>query len=383
MNRRPGFRFNRGRIATGGGLSRGDFSQTSNVEVAATALGVADFSQVSNVEAVAALSLLIPAQLDVEIGNSVITLGGTMRLTGTSPVITPTGSLTFGAGLVPGIKLTVLPGGITCDVSYNSGSTTALAGATLTPGGTLALNGAASGVTLNFAAGVYVAGDTYEGTVATLLSSEGSSYTFTQGVAATQPVFRHRAVTPDAKDATFHVNPPGAGQWLASTDAAVVALFTDDPALTVFGRVGYTSQDFTGAWLCAASSALNDIRQRVFEQSSSSTGKEFHFAINNAGTTTSNLDTTTPITGLTNAHTLCYYFPGSNGGANIEVNGSAEAFTSATFNPGTLTPTRVAIGGRADSAPTEGMNGYIYRITVFSSALGTSDRAAWTTEMAT
>lgn len=389
FSRRPGERFNRGRIATASGsVSPANFRQTSGVEASAVTLGVADFSQASSVEATAMLSTLVPAQLDMKVQNSTITLGTTMRASGTAPPVVllaaGTGSLTFGPGLCPGFWVDILPGALTFDLSFDSGATIAFAAQTIPVGGgnyTIP-SGTYAGMIITFPLGTYDATNLYEGTVASLVESV-AGYTFTQATAATQPVFRHRASTPDAKDALFHLQTgAAAGQYLVSSDAAAAALFANDPPLTVFSRVAYTTADLTTTWLSAVNSATNDSRQRYFRQSSTGTGRENHVAINDTSTTISNVCTTDPLTGTTNAHTVCWYFPGSNGGANIEVNGAAESLTIATLNIGTLTPNRVCIGGIADTAPTVGMNGLIYRITVFSSALGATDRAAWTTEMA-
>lgn len=368
------------------GTLTADFSQTSTVDISATALGVADFSQTSNVEAVVALSTLVPAQLDIEPGNAIITLGTTMRSSGTTPPIVllaaGTGSLTFGAGLCPGFWVDILPGALTFDLSFNSGSTVSFAAQTIPVGGgnyTIP-SGTYAGMIVTFPLGTYNADNLYEGTVGTLKSSEGSSYTFAQGTAASQPVLRKAVVTPDGKDALFHAT---VARSLISTDAAVAALFANDPALTVFGRIAYTVVDALGCWLSAANSGANDSKQRYFRQANTGQGRENHVVINDAVTTTSNVCTTDPLTAGTAAHTVCWFFPGSNGGANIEVNGAAEALTIATLNPGTVTPNQVGIGTVVDSAPTTPMAGYIYRIVCFSSALSPADRAAWVTEIAT
>ncbi len=372
----------------GGGFGSGSpisVDQTASVQIIAQAFAPIVVAQTATASIEAEESGLVPAQLDINIEAAAITLGTTMRLTGTSPVVTLTGTLLFAAGAHPGIMVEITTGGAlgvgVFRVSYDSGSTWAYSGVTLAA--TYALDGAAAGVTLNFAAGTYVLADTYEGTVATLRSSEGSAYTFTQATASAQPVLRKAAVTPDGKDALFHA---GGTRWLASTDAAALALLTDDPALTVMGRLSYTATDATTTWFGAASSAEPTNRKRQFRQSNASAGagiRAGHTTTDNAGTIGSN-NTAAADHGsvTTNVHNECWHFPGSNGGASLRINDASVSLTATTANVGTLTPTRVAIGADADSTPASGFAGYLYRIVVFSSNLSAGDITAWDTELA-
>lgn len=356
-----------------------NFSQSSGVDVVAEALGVADFSQSSTVEASATLSALTPAQLRVQVANAAITLGSTMRLTGTSPAVTLTGTLLFGAGLAPGIKVEITTGGAVgvgvFRVSYNSGSTWAYSGVTIAS--TYALDGAASGVTLNFAAGTYVLNDTYEGTVGTIRSTEGSSYTFSQATASAQPVLRDSAVTPDGKDAMFFAG----AQYVSSTDAAILALFTNDPANTIMCRVAYTAADAAGRWFSVAQIAGTN-GKRHYGQVITGNGREAMAWINDGnvanGTHTCSTD---PLTGGTAAHNVCYYGPGSGGSLSIDVNGSNETISPNTVSFGTLTPTRAAIGAVADNSADTFLSGHVYDLAAFNSSLGSSDRGLWNTAL--
>ncbi len=381
-----GFGLGRGSSLGGSGLAALLLRQTLVLSSVPSTLGVLTMAQSLAVEGLGTTATLVPAQLRVEVGNAVITLGTTMRATGSAPVVllaAGTGSLTFGAGLCPGFKVTILTGGLTFDLSFNSGSTQAFSGETIPVGGgnyTIP-SGTYAGMILTFPVGTYTAAGTYEGTVQTIISTEGSNFTFTQATASVQPVFRHRAVTGDGRDQLFHVT-GGAGKWLGCTDAAAVALFVNDPALTVIGRVTYTSAGASSVWLSAAVSSINNSRQRYFGQDSSGSGHEIHVVINDAITTIINLDNTQPPTAATVAHTVRWHFPGSNGGAAVSVNGSNQTLANAACNIGTNTPTRVVIGTIGDSAPTAGFGGGISDFAVFSSDLGGSDAAAWETEIA-
>ena len=326
-------------------------------------------------------------QVDINFEAGSITLGGTMRSSGSTPpvvqLLAGTGSLTFNGDLCPGFWIDILPGALTFDLSFNSGITVAFSGQTIPVGGGnyVIPSGTYAGMIINFPLGVYNSNNLYEGVIESLVSSEGNLRVFSQATTARQPVFRHRDANPDGKNAMFCIS-GGVGQYLVCTTPAVAFTFKNDPPLTVFGRTAYTSSDFNGMWLSAADLSSNDINQRAFGQSSNSTGREYHFVINSAATLINNLGSTTPPTGGTGAHTVCWYFPGSNGGANIEVNASPQSLVSSALNIGANDPTNVCIGSIADNAPSIAMGGYIYRIVWFNTQLSEAARDAWNADIA-
>jgi hypothetical protein len=344
-------------------------------------------SQSFPLDIVAYKNTLTPPQLRLEVSGAAITLGGTLRLTGTGPAITLTGTLLF-ASACPGLVVEILTGGAlnvgTYRVSYNGGSTWALAGSggqVLPAGGTQALNGAATGVTLNFAAGTYVVAAVYQGTVATIRSTEGSTYTFANATVTLQPVFRHASdpANPEARAGLYF----GGAQYLTSLDAAVIALFTNDPALTVVYRVAYALADANGTVVAACSSAGSNDKRR-YGQINTGTGREQQAWVNAANAANaSHVSSTDPLTGTNTPHNVCWYGPGSGGAINLETNGgSAQTVVPSTATIGTLTPNRVSIGAVHDNSADTFLTGHIYDLAVFSAQLGGTDRGSWNTEMA-
>jgi hypothetical protein len=364
--------------------------QALGVDSAAFTLGLLAISQGLVAEGQGVTFGLVPAQLDLDVARAAVTLGTTLRLAGTSPVVTLSvtpssgGSLSYALDAArPKIKVEVTTGGAlnvgAFRVSYDSGATWAHSNVTLPAGGTYDLDGLATGLRLTFAAGTYVLNDTYEGTISSISSVEGNAYAFVQATVANQPILRAAAVTPDGKDALFWT---GGFQQMLCTTAGAVALLVNDSPLTVFGRIAYNTANQSTIWLSAGRSDDTTNRQRRFGQFQNASGREQHLAINDAAVTTTNSGTTTPLTGGTAAHTVCWYFPGSNGGANLEVNAGAQSLLVATANIGTNTVQRLAISGECASTPSQTQQGYTYRIAMFSSQLGSTDRDLWFAEMA-
>ncbi len=340
--------------------------------------------QPTSVVITGAADSLTPAQLRLEIDAASITLGTTMRASGTTPpvVLLAAGSqsLTFGAGLCPGFWVDILTGALTFDLSFNSGATIAFAAQTIPVGGgdyTIP-SGTYAGMVITFPLGTYNADNRWEGVAATVISTEGQAYSFTQATASAQPVFRDAAITPDGKDALFFAG----AQWMSTTNATVKALLTNDPALTVIGRIAYTTVDAVSVWFGAADSTESTNRKRRYGQSTTGAGREALLWANNAGSTTTHFCATDPLTGGTAAHNVCWHTPGSNGTMAIAINGTDETLEITAANISTLTPTRVAIGCDADVTPGQFFNGYIYDLAVFSSDLSAGDRTAWNTAMA-
>lgn len=356
-------------------------------EPTGTLQAVSEASTGSFTGTVTSSGLLLTSACYVDPELATITLGGTMRATGTSPPVVTltagTGSLTY-AGNCPGIRVWIdsVAGGTargqaTFSISYDSTTTPAHSG--VTTAATYSIpDGPAAGNVVNFPAGTYGTDQVWEGTVATLRSSEGNSYTFTQATASAQPVLRKAAATPDAKDALFF----NGAQVLACTDAAVVALGTNDPALTVAFRAAYSSADADGMVCSFANTGIATNRRRRWGQSSNSTGREVHIVANDAGTVVTNTCNTTPITATTNAHNCVWYGAGSNGALALDVNGANETIINSPVNVGTFTPNNFALGACNDSSADTFFVGLVYRVALWASQLSAGDRTTVNTELA-
>lgn len=329
------------------------------------------------------------AQLRVQVKNAQITLGGTLRLTGTSPVVslsvTPSsgGSLTYATGSVtPNILVKYTTGGIlgvgVFEVSYNGGSTFAHTLVTIPAGGTYDLDGAAANLRLTFASGTYVLNDTHEGAVATIKSSEGHAYTFTNATAAQQPIYRDPAVTADGKSALFFAG----AQVLHSTDAAAAALFADDPAYTLMYRLAFTVADAAGYVVSSCDSADNTNKRKLYGQITTGLGRDVYIWRNNAAGTATHTCTTDPMTGGANAKNVCWHAPGSNGGQNIRVNDSSEGLGVSAANIGTTTPNRVSLGADGKSTVATFFSGTLYDLVYFNTQLSSGDKTTWNSALA-
>jgi hypothetical protein len=113
-----------------------------------------------------------------------ITLGGTMRLTGTSPAVTLSGSASTPTALIVRIRsgLGGIVGTSQWEYSTDDGSSYTNGGVTSTP----AVAVGSTGFTVSFAAGTYVALDTYRTTVATASDQGGSGNHATQATPGLQ-----------------------------------------------------------------------------------------------------------------------------------------------------------------------------------------------------
>jgi hypothetical protein len=316
-----------------------------------------------------------------EVALASITLGAALRLTGTSPAVTlaaGTGTLTYTGAAVPGIKVEIQTS-TTFRISYNGGSTWDASGITIPTGSTYTVPSGkpAVGNLVGFPAGTYVTGDTYAGTVATLRSTEGNSYTFTNTTVAQQPVYRHASdpANPEVR-AGLHF---GGAQYLLSTDAATVASFANDPAYTLLYRVAYTSATAQGWVISAGRSDDNTNRRKRYGVGSSSGGRHNYFWRNDAAGTATHVSTANPITTPQN---VCWQSPGSNGGQSLRLNDVSGALGVSASNIGTLTPNRVGIGADIKSTVAEFLNGHVYDIAMFSTSLSGADLSAWNAELA-
>lgn len=370
FSRRPGARFNRGRIASAAApAAPTDVAQSVSFQAVASLDTQTTIGQDVSVS-ITASSGLIAAQMDIDPSKN-ITLSGTMRLTGTSPAVTLTGTLTF-ATACPGIKVEITTGGAigvgVFRVSYDNGATWAYSGVTIAA--TYALDGAANGVTLNFAAGTYVLSDTYEGAVASVTTADSTGYVFSQATTASQPVYRVSA----GSGAYFYF---AANQTLECSTAGVLALFTNDPAMTFMMKFAPTTADLAEDVFTITQTTGTSGSHR-FGKAVTGTGRLTHVCVNDAASS-ANSNQTRGVDDLTNGTVtkFCWYGPGSNGGTNCTVNDATVNPTAGTWNPGTVTPTRATLGATRDNALRRAFTGNIYRAVAFSSQLGASDQTAW------
>lgn len=346
-----------------------DISQSVQFQAIASTIVPIDVSQAISATFVATKGL-IAAQLDVDPSKN-ITLGGTMRLTGTSPAVTFTGTLTF-ATACPGIKVEITTGGAVgvgvFRVSYDNGSNWAHSSVTIAS--TYALDGAANGVTLNFAAGTYVLNDTYEGTVSSVTSADTNAYVFSQATAASQPVYR----VSTGSGARFFFN---GGQTLECSTAGLIAYFTNDPAMTVMMKFAPTTASRAEDMFTVTQTGGTNGSHR-YGKAVTGTGRLTHTCVNDAASS-ANSNQTRGVDDLTNGGItkFCWYGPGSNGGTNCKVNDANLNPNAGTWNPGTVTPTRATLGATHDNAVRRQLIGDIYRLVVFNTQLSASDQTAW------
>lgn len=329
---------------------------------------------------------LVPAQLRVQIAKAVITLGTLMRAAGTTPptvnLAAGTGSLTYtngtGAGC-PGLKVRIssVAGGTArgqalFDLSYNSGSTWAVTGVATAASYTIP-GGAAAGNTLAFGTGTYNVDQTWECTANVVRSTEGNSYTFTQVTLNSQPLFVKAAGWAGAQDALRGTGTHG----LHSTDAALVSLFTNDPALTLMGRVHYSVADATGYWFAAGNSAQAVIGARRFGQSNAGTSGLCRQTCNNDANVTTTTTSTPDPSYPTSVHNEAWTNAGGGGAVTFRVNDASCSLNNSPITVGTLTPNRVTLMLEGDSSPSAGLNGYLVDLVAFSSALSSANATEW------
>lgn len=138
----------------------------------------------------------------------------------------------------------------------------------------------------------------------------------------------------------------GTNQRIISAEAAVVAVFTNAHAFTLFFVGAFNTVDRGDAAFGVGNSgqAVNSVRS--FGQSTSSTGRWISDLINDAGTTISLVGTQQSDT-LQHIH--CWHGPGTTTSLNLD-NAAANPSNGAQ-NPGVLTPNRCALGCRPRTTP--------------------------------
>ena len=369
ISRRPVPRLNRGRIASGGVVATIDFAANVGVQAVASLDSQISFAASIAVTIVASTGL-IAASVDINPSKN-ITLGTTMRLTGTSPVCTiaaGSGSLTYATN-PPAYKI-VITSSTTFDIYYDPSGAAAHTGVTIPAGSTYTVpDGAGAGNVITFPAGTYTTNDTEESTCSSVTTADANAYVFSQGTAASQPVF--------SKDATGYHFFFNAGQTLECATAGLLALATNDPALTVMMKFAPTTAALAEDMLTWTQTGGTNGSHR-FGKAVTGTGRLTHICVNDAASST-NSNQTRGVDDLTNGGLtkFCWYGPGSNGGTNCKVNDANLNPNAGTWNPGTVTPTRCTLGATHDNAVRRAFKGKIYRAAAFNSQLSASDQTAW------
>jgi hypothetical protein len=317
-------------------------------------------------------AVLAPAQFDMDPAHNITPHTNTF-LTGTSPAVTITktggGAIPEFTSNVPGLLVKITTGGALAvgkfDVSYNNGSTWAHTGVTLAA--TYALDGTATNLTLNFAAGTYVLNDTYEMRVGTWRSNEGNLYSFSQVTGGQCAVYRGVDVgTPylqfDAVDDIYLCTTTGAWSWLQNS-----------PAFTHIAKIYPDAFNTIRSYFSVGNSGQASNGDRRFGTTTTSAGRWFQGFTNDSGGTGPQNSATVPTIAT---HKLRWKSPGTT--LTLAADGTTDAtINAAACNPGTLTPNRACIGARSNLTPGGYFGGKIYRLLGWTSQLSDAQCAAW------
>jgi hypothetical protein len=168
-----------------------------------------------------------------------ITLGTTMRLTGTSPAVTLGGTLTTATSLLVRIRpgLGGIVGTSQWEYSTDNGASYTSGGVTSTP----AVAVGSTGFTVSFAAGTYVALDTYRSTVASWTDQNGGTNTVVQATPASQPLYVYNS--------TFGCNVVECS--VALRLAKTTGVLTGDATHSQWARVRLTTTAAANQGFCA------------------------------------------------------------------------------------------------------------------------------------
>lgn len=330
-------------------------------------------------------AVLVDADIDFNPDFNV-TLGGTMRAAGTSPPVVTltagTGSLTYATGC-PGLRVEIdsVAGGTargqaTFRISYNSGDTWAHSG--VTTAATYSIpDGPAAGNVVNFPTGTYGTTQSWEGTVASIVTSDANGFTFAIATAAQQPVYRRPST---GNPYTLHVT-----HYLHCTDAGAVALWQNAVPFHLFGRVTYAVVDAATRWFSACDSGSNTAGQRLFGNTTTGSGRRAHSTLTDAPATIGPSERSTTDFVADTPETECWYTNGAGTTISLSVDDDAADPNAAAHNPATTTPDRLTIGARGDAGPDLAHNGRIYRIVMIaagSDTIDASERSGWFSELA-
>jgi hypothetical protein len=353
--------------------------QTAGVQVVSRAFEPIVVGQTASVAIVAEEGNdLVPPVFDFDARFN-LTFGSSLRLTGTSPSIglsvTPAsgGSLTYAANC-PGLRVEITGTGAlgagVFRVSYNSGTSWAYSGVTIPGGGTYDLDGAAAGLRLTFSAGTYNSGDFYQGRITQWQSDEG--YTVTQGTLANMPIYINLG-----DGAPYLQSVIANNMSMLGTDAAVIAVLTNNPAFSLLQKIAIDVPDAISFQFCVADGAQATNRNRRFGTDTGGAGRWAQQFTNDAGTTGPQVSGVN----ITNAtHVLQWYSPGTT--LTLYEDGTVTSINGASCNPGTLTPTRYSFFCRCNSTLASFFGGRTYRVIGWDQELdAATEGAAWLAEV--
>ncbi len=311
--------------------------------------------------------------------NEQLTFGGTMRGFGSAaPTVTLTGTLLF-ATACPAILVAIdstaggtARGQATFKVSYNGGASYAHSG--VTTAATYALDGAASGVTLNFPVGTYDISQSWKPVVTQWKSTNGL-YTWSQATFASMPTYDGLLV-----DGANGMDFDGAAYELTGTDAAVNTVFADSKAYTLIIKGSTDVAAAIRVAFGAANSGQAANGSKRFGTNSTAPGKMTYVHTNDAAASvvanaTGNADTAD--------HIWAWRTGGSAGAKTISLSqdGAANDPNGTAAQAGTLTPNRTSIGCRPSSTKSTFWDGQLSDIVIFDVELTDPQLAAWIVEL--
>lgn len=302
-----------------------------------------------------------------------VTLGATLLASGTTPpAVTLTGTLAFATGC-PAIWVDIKPGAATFDVSYDNGVNIAHADVNIPLGSTYALDGAASGVTLNFPNSTYNADNLYQATVQTWTSTDGNTVA-TNATAAQQPIYRSAAWMA-ANIAGWPAGMPaldcdGTDDRLPITTgaAALITAITHLPAFTLGYRAKFDVADSTLRVFGYGLSSHATSGSASWGTSSTGAGKWVAQCISNAA---ANIAVDSTANDDTSPHAFIWFHDGAL--VSLRVDLAAADPNDASQNTANLVPDQVALFCRPSSTAANFMNGPVGCVGFWNSEL-TSDQ---------
>lgn len=155
----------------------------------------------------------------------------------------------------------------------------------------------------------------------------------------------------------------GTTQYIETTEAAVVALFTDAKAFTTYIVHQNGTVDITSNYLCAGSTAANTSRTRGFGLTATGSGRYCSRGQNDGATAFTQDGLLTPDTAT---HVIAYWTDSGATQISSAVDCSGPDIDDAAQVTGTNTPTRVRIFCRPDSGPDQFADGRIAEILMFN-----------------
>jgi hypothetical protein len=158
---------------------------------------------------------------------------------------------------------------------------------------------------------------------------------------------------------------------IISTESAVVnALANNNPGSVFIVAQANIADDATAALGCGHSAVSNSSTKR-YGINTGGAGEVAIMTVDNAGVSV-NLASNT---GVTDTNCDLYEYSYSNTAGSLGLNGELIGANGFPYAPSTLTPNRVAIGCRPDSAPDQFWNGKIAEILIFNRELSEYERA--------